>query len=150
MSELTIKIQSIDILNKELEEYISSLKGVLVVKINSNANQIYIKYDSKLISIKQLVLEVKLFLYLINTPSIISFNKHSNQELVSTSIVIEDACCEYCIKGAIEELILLDGIEMANADFDYNTYFNISIEITYDKKIYNEDNIKDLVTKIFK
>lgn len=150
MSELTIKIESIDILNKELEEYISSLKGVLEIKINSNENKIYMKYDSKLISIKQLVLEVKLFLYLIKTPSIISFDKHSNQDLVSTLILVEDACCDYCIKGAIEELMLLDGIEMASADYNYDTYFNISIEIKYDKKIYDENDIKHLVTRIFK
>jgi copper chaperone CopZ len=71
------------------------------------------------------------------------------QDIISTSIIVEDACCEYCIKGFIEYLILLEGIEMASADFDYETYFDISIKIKYDKKLYNEKNIKDLVVKNF-
>lgn len=149
MSELTFKIEYISMLNKELEEYISSLSGVLEAKTNPTKNEVYIKYDSRLISIKQLVLEVKLFLYLIKTPSIISFDKHSKQDTIKTLLNIGDGCCEYCLKGFIEDLILVEGIEQANADYEDYDFFNISIEVSYDKNIFNDTTIKELAKKYY-
>jgi len=149
MSELTFKIEYLNMLDKELENYICSLDGVIEVKTNTDKDEVYIKYDSKLISIKLLVMEVKLFLSLTKTPSIISFDKHSKQNSTKTSLYISDGCCEYCVKGFIEKLILIDGIERATADYEDYDFFNISIELSYDNELFNETTIKDLVKKYY-
>lgn len=143
MSELTFKIEHLPFNTKELEEYITSLNGVKEVKINSD-DEIYINYDYELISIKVLILEVKLFLSLLRIPSVIEFDKHSKENTVKTTLNIENACCEYCVKGFIEDLALIDGIKQASTDYNDDT-FNVSIEISYDKTKINENTIKELV-----
>ena len=148
LSELTFKIECLNLHNQELEEYVSSIDGVLEIKTFIDTDEVYIKYNSKLVSIKRLVLEVKLFLYLSETPSIIKFDKHSKQKTMSTTIIIDDVCCEYCLKKVIEDLLLLDGIKMANTYFDDINYFNVPIEIKYDKSIFNEKNVKELEIKL--
>ena len=148
MSELTFKIDYLNMNNKELEEYILALNGVVETKTNPDKDEVYIKYNSKLIGIERLVLEVKLFLSLAKTPAIVSFDKHLKENIIDTTIIIDDACCEYCVKGMIEELLLLDGIIMASSDFDYMSFFNVPIEIKYDKNLFDEKKINDLKIKL--
>ena len=149
MTELTFKIEYLNMLDKELEDYICSLDGVVEVKTNTDKDEIYIKYDYKIISIMRLVMEVKLFLSLTNTPSIINFDKHTKQDTTKILLNIGDGCCEYCLKGFIEKLILIDGIEQANADYKDYDFFNISIEISYDNNIFNDTTINDLASKYY-
>lgn len=149
MDEITFKIEYLPFNPKELEDYIQLLNGVEEVKTNSDKDEIYIKYNSNSISIKLLIMEVKLFLSLTNTPSIISFDKHSKQDTIKTTLNIGDGCCEYCVKGFIEKLILIDGIEQANADCEDYDFFNVSIEITYNKNIFDDSTINDLAKKYY-
>lgn len=149
MSELTFKIEYLPFAPKELEDYIKALKGIKEMKTNLDTDEIYIKYEPKLISIKIIVMEIKLFLSLTNTPSIIAFNKYSEKEIVRTTLDIGDGCCEYCLKGFIEDLILINGIEEATADYENCDFFNVSVEVSYDKSIFNDITIKELVVKYY-
>lgn len=141
MSEIIFKVGWLQI-NKELDNYILSLNGVHDVKTKFDTDEIYIKYDENIISIKVLVLEVKLFVNSVNTPLIKNFNKLSNKKLIDTTLDFGDLCCEYCVKGKIEDLILINGIEMASVDFDNIDYFNVNIKIKYDEKKITKKNIK--------
>ena len=116
-----------------------------VIGVTSN-NEIYVEYDAVAISLKLLKMEILLYLDIMNTPSIVSFDKHTknNKEDI---IIIKDLCCEYCLKGMIEELLEIDGIESAYSDFDYTDKINVKIFITYDDKLVNKDIIKKLEKK---
>ncbi len=74
MSELTIVIDNWG--HKELKEYLMSLKGVLDVEVkNDEQLEIYLKYDSSLITPKIVKMEITLFLNIVKIPSILSFDK---------------------------------------------------------------------------
>lgn len=149
MKELTLKIEYLNMNNIELENYICSLDGVLEVKTNTGIDEIYIKYNSKLTSIKGLVMEVKLFLDLFETPSLISFDKHSKKDTNKALLNIGDGCCEYCLKHFIEKLVLIDGIEQANANYENHDFFNVFVEVSYDKNMFNENTINELAKKYY-
>ncbi len=72
MSKLTIIIDNWG--HKELKEYLMSLKGILDVEIkNDEQLDIYLKYDSSLITPKIIKMEITLFLDIAKIPSILSF-----------------------------------------------------------------------------
>ena len=145
MNEVTITFNDAWI-STPLEEYISSLKGVLQVSIKSDKEEIYIKYNPQLISIKILKLEILAFMN-IKTPSIIAFNKHSKSNTTETIITIKDLCCEYCLKSMIEELFDIDGIESTYSDFDFHNKKNVLINITYNNNLITKEQITNIETK---
>ena len=145
MNELTIRFDNAWV-SEPIKEYLSSLKGVLQVDIKSDKEEIYIKYDLNLTSIKILKLEMLTFMN-IGIPSIIAFNKHSKISTTNTTITIKDLCCEYCLKGMIEELLDMDGIESTYSDFNFNNKDNITINITYDNKLITKEQINNIETK---
>ena len=145
MNELTIRFDNAWV-SEPIKEYLSSLKGVLQVDIKSDKEEIYIKYDLNLTSIKILKLEMLTFMN-VDIPSIIAFNKHSKISTTKTTITIKDLCCEYCLKGMIEELLDMDGIESTYSDFNFNNKDNITINITYDNKLITKEQINNIETK---
>lgn len=148
MNKLTLKIEYSDFLDKELNEYLSSLNGVLFSKVDMEKNEIYVEYDSTIISIKVLKMEIILYLNLNNTPSIISFDKHYEKGIKEDVIIIEDLCCEYCLKGMIDDLLGYDAIKSAYTDFDYIDKNNVNIYITYDDKALKSDELNKLKNKL--
>lgn len=148
MNKLTLKIEYSDFLDKELNEYLSSLNGVLFSKVDMEKNEIYVEYDSTIISIKVLKMEIILYLNLNNTPSIISFDKHYEKCIKEDVIIIEDLCCEYCLKGMIEDLLGYDAIKSAYTDFNYIDKNNVNIYITYDDKALKSDELNKLKNKL--
>ena len=145
MNELTITFDNVWV-SEPIKEYLSSLKGVLQVDIKSDKEEIYIKYDLNLTSIKILKLEMLTFMN-IDIPSIIAFNKHSKTDTTKTTITIKDLCCEYCLKGMIEELLDMEGIKSTYSDFNFNNKDNITINITYDNKLITKEQINNIETK---
>ena len=147
MAKLTLKIEYSDFLDKFLMDYLEKLDGVKAVKINNDKNEVYVKYNSNIVSPKVLSKEALLYLDLIEIPSIIAFNKHSKCSTKKDSIIIKDLCCEYCLKSMIEDLFEIDGIISVYSDFDYKNKSNVSIFITYDENKINKEKIKELEDK---
>ena len=145
MDELTLKIDCW--INKEIKDYLLSINGIFEVNINSIENEINIKYNHNLINIKVLINEILLFLDILKTPSIISFDKHSKQKTEKYSIIIKNLCCEYCLKNMINDLLVIDGIETANSNFDYHNKTNVIISINYNSKLINKEKIKQIESK---
>ena len=141
MEKITIKIDDSCYLNCELIQY---LNGVTNSRLDDD--EIYIEYDSSVISLKVLKLEVLAFLDILKIPSIIAFNKH-HKNMNKDIIVIEDLCCEYCLKSMIEDLLEMDGINSASTDFDYNNKHNVKIFITYDEKIISNNKLEEIKKK---
>ena len=56
-------------------------------------------------------------------------------------------CCEYCLKGMIEDLLEYDAIKSAYTDFNYINKNNVNIFITYDDKILKSAELKNLENK---
>lgn len=148
MNKLTLKIEYSDFLDKELNEYLSSLNGVLFSKVDMEKNEIYVEYDLTIISIKILKMEIILYLNLNNTPSIISFDKHYEKGVKEDVIIIEDLCCEYCLKGMIEDLLDCDAIKSAYTDFNYIDKNNVNIYITFDDNALKSDELNKLKNKL--
>ena len=122
MSELTIIIDNWG--HKELKEYLMSLNGILDVIIkNEEQLEIHIKYNSNLITPKIIRLEILLFLDILKIPSILAFDKHSPIKISEYKIIRNDICCEYCFKGAIDDLFEIDGIEKVESNFNEENYY---------------------------
>lgn len=147
MKKLTLKIEYSGFLYKELNKYLSSLNGVLFSKVDMENENIYIEYDSAVVSSKILKMEIILYLNLNNTPSIISFDKHYEKDIKEDVIIIEDLCCEYCLKGIIEDLFEYDAIKSASTDFNYVDKKNVNIFITYDDKTMKSEELNKLKNK---
>ena len=135
MDKLTLKIEYTDFLNNDLENYLKDLNGVKIIKINNDKNEIYVEYDSNIISLRLLKREILLYLDLVKIPSIVAFNKNFKNGIRKDCILIKDLCCEYCLNGMIEELLEIDGIESTKEEKDEN----IKIERV---KIVNESGEK--------
>jgi len=149
MKELTIVID--DWNNKELKEYLMSLEGILDVNIKAEKLlEIYIKYDQNLINPKIIKLEIKTFLNTLKIPSIIAFDKHSTSKILEYKINRDKICCEYCLKGVVEDLLEIEGIEKVESNFDINNINkkdikrNIIINIQYDSTLLNIDDMKEI------
>ena len=143
MKELTLKYDEYCIYS-DIENYLLTLKGIKSAKFNENKSEVFIEYDPNLITIKLILIEIDLFINT-NSPSLFGFDKHSNNKLLDYEIVINDLCCEYCLKGNIEDLILIDGIESARTDYDYQSNKrNVKIFIKYDNNLVDINKIKEL------
>lgn len=154
MSELTIVIDNWG--HKELKEYLMSLKGILDVEIkNDEQLDIYLKYDSSLITSKIIKMEITLFLNITKIPSLLSFNKHPKFETSNYTITRDDLCCEYCYKGAIDDLFEIEGIEMVKGNFNEDYLFKkyedrekIIINIKYDPNLISNEEMKQIELKL--
>lgn len=147
MKKITLVIEYSNFFDKDITNFLSSLDGVLNSNINTKNNEIYVEYDSSLISLKLLKMNILLYLNLINIPSIVSFNKHDNKNIKNKTITIEDLCCEFCLKCMIEELLEIDGIVSAYTDFDYINKVNVNIFITYNDKLIDDYKLKEIKNK---
>lgn len=147
MSKLTLKVDYYKNFDKGLEEYLLTINGIKQAKINNKKEDIYIEYNPNIISLKVLKLEVLIYLDILKIPSILSFNKHLDNNLEEYKIIIKDLCCEYCLKGMIEELLETNGINSAYSVYDYINDKNVPIFITYDKKILNKNTLEEISKK---
>ena len=151
MSELTIIIDHWG--HKELKEYLMSLNGILDVIIkNGEQLEIYVKYNSNLITLKIIKLEILLFLNILKTPSILAFDKHSTMEMSEYKIIRKGICCEYCLKGAIEDLFEIDGIEKIESNFNkekiYDERDNVIISLKYNSDLISMDDMRQIELKL--
>lgn len=139
MNKLTLKLDC-EIYN-EIKSYLLDLNGVDEVLISKD--EITVIYNDEGIDVYMLKGEIELFLEIDKTPSIIGFNKYNITDN-KYDIYINDLCCEYCLKGFIEELLMIDGIVEAYTDFDYVNKKNVKIMIKYDSSIISMDEINNL------
>ena len=155
MNELTIIIDNWG--HKELKEYLMSLNGILDVIIkNEEQLEIHIKYNPNLITPKIIRLEILLFLDILKIPSILAFDKHSTIETSEYKIIRNDICCEYCLKGAIDDLFEIDGIEKVESNFNEENYYqknydepdNIIISIKYNSDLISIDDMMQIELKL--
>ena len=138
--ELTLKYDCL--IDKEIKDYLLKINGIEDIKINLDTGEIYIKYNN--ISIKLILMEVELFLDVVKFPSLIGFDKHSKNKLLDYEMVINDLCCEYCLKTNIDILFETDGIESVRTDFDYINKKDVKIFIKYDNNKIDIESIKKL------
>ena len=89
-------------------------------------------------------MEVELFLDVVKFPSLIGFDKHSKNKLLDYEMIINDLCCEYCLKTNIDILFETDGIESVRTDFDYINKKDVKIFIKYDNNKIDIESIKKL------
>ena len=151
MNELTLKFDYSYSLNEEFTAYILSQNGVIDVKIDKENDEIYVKYDSNLISLERLNYEIQFFLGVLNIPSLLAFNKHSKNKTSKYIMKLESVCCEYCIKNMIEELLLLDGIEKVNTNYNILDVFdkdnNILFYMEYNETLIDKKTILEIENK---
>ena len=146
MNKLTLTFDKSVILYADLNNYLKDINGINKFKINGENNEIYIEYDDKLISIYLIEMEILLYLKLTKIPSLIAFNKYNKGE--EYIINFDNLCCEYCLKSAIDELLITDGIESAYSDFEpISNYKNVKIYVTYDSDIIKKEDIEKIVSK---
>ncbi len=123
----------------ELIDYLKSINGIENVEIS---NDITIYYDN--ISLKVIIKEIYLFLNILNIPSILSFDKHLNNNLKEYKIVIKNLCCEHCLMSDIEYLLYINGINSAYSNYDFDDKDEVEIYITYDSSIISKEELDKL------
>lgn len=129
-----VRLVMIDYPDVGIDEYLLTVKGIS--EVNVNDKEIVVNYDSKLISLKVIKLEIYLFLGIKN-PGILMFDKNSSDRLEEDDYLIKDACCEMCLLYKIDELMEVPGIEKVETDYDMHYYYDIKLKIRY-----NQDKIK--------
>lgn len=138
-------------MHKELKDYLLSLDGVFDVTIQDEGNFfVHIEYNPDLISTKILKVETLLFLDALRMPCLVSFDKHATYKTKSYNIIIKDLCCEFCFRGFIDDLFMIDGIVKAESQFidePYQSKQNVTISIFYNPELINEEEIKKLEIK---
>ena len=144
MQKITLKFDYIDFSIEELESYLSLIDGINLVKVNSLEDEIYVEYEKNKIGLERIKLEIEFFLDVLNIPSMIFFNKHFETKTETMFINLDDYCCEYCLKGMIEELFEINGVESAYLDYD-NMATNAVIKVTYDKNVISKEEIESKV-----
>ncbi len=154
MKEFSIVIN--DWGHKELQEYLLSLNGILKATVNmDNLLEIYLKYDSNVITPRIIKMEICLFLNILKIPSVLSFDKHTKGKKAKYIIIRDDLCCEYCFQGAIEALLEIEGIEKVESNF-YENYLlrkydereKIKIVIEYDSNLLTSDMMKQIESEL--
>ena len=161
MSKITIIIDNWG--HEELKEYLMSLKGILDVEIKNVEHEIksdeqldiYLKYDSSLITPKMIKMEITLFFNITKIPSILSFDKYPKFKTSNYTIIRDDLCCEYCYKGAIEDLFEIEGIETVKGNFNEDYLFKkyeerekITINIEYNPNLLKAEDMKQIELKL--
>lgn len=144
MNELTILLNQPG--HKELKDYLMGLPGILDVHIqNEEYLEIYIKFDSNLITPKILKTEVRLFLDTFFQPSMVAFDKHSKSPTLKYDIVISHLCCEYCFYGMIEDLFDRNGIEKVFSDWCLDAEKeNVILHVFYNPEDVTDEDLKIL------
>jgi copper chaperone CopZ len=146
----TVTLGVNDWFQPDMCEYLRTLNGVKIVKIDNEKERVEVSFDEKLTSSKIIKYEVYIYLKILNSPELVYFDKHSNKNLTKYDLVIKDLCCEHCLKGMMEDLFEINGIEKADCNFDvnYKKRENVIINIEYDDTIINEEEIKKIERKM--
>ena len=147
MSEISIKIYCLNCNVDDFLEYMYSVDGIVDVKIDLDNEEIYVKYNSDIIGINVLKIEILLFLDLLHIPSIDSFDKYFKKELCKYVLIIKDLCCEHCLRGMIDELIMNSYVGRVNHNFDGINKKDVEINIYYDSDLVNKDELLDIENK---
>ena len=145
MNKLTIKLDCW--FDDQISEYLMQLNGINRVVVDKNLDVITILYNINLINIYIIVKEIKLFLDVDKIPLIISFDKYLRNNLSEYIINIKDLCCEYCLNGNMEELLMIDGIVLAVNDYDYVNKRNVKLKLCYDNSVINKEELIKLEKK---
>lgn len=143
MQEVTFKFDNV-IISNDFSDYFLSLKGIKDINYkNDDYLEITIQYTND-ISLKQIKLELELYFNILKIPKMLFFDKHIKKDLKKEQIVIKDMCCEYCIKGTIEDLFDTNGIVSAYTNYDplVDSCYDITFYITYDDTITSIEEIK--------
>lgn len=127
-----------------LEEYLLSIDGIMDVKIENKEYNFFvtITYDETKMFVERIEKEIKLYIDRINEPIVVSFNKFEDNDVIK-EIVIEDGCCEYCMKGNAESLSKIDGIGSFSFDQD-NGYFDVHAKLGYNPNKISEEKLKEI------
>lgn len=127
-----------------LEEYLLSIDGIMDVKIENKEYNFFvtITYDKTKIFVERIEKEIKLYIDRINEPIVVSFNKFEDNDVIK-EINIEDACCEYCMEGNIENLLQIDGIGSFSYNQDTN-YINVSAKLGYNPDKISKEKLKEI------
>lgn len=127
-----------------LEEYLLSIDGVMDIKIENKEQNFFvtITYDETKMFIERIEKEIKLYIDRINEPIVVSFNKFEDNDAIK-EIIIEDACCEYCMEGNIENLLQIDGIGSFSYNEDTN-YINVPAKIGYNPDKISKEKLKEI------
>lgn len=131
-------------LPNELSDYLLQLKGVNDVEVDKEQDIISVSYDSNTISDEVIYMDILAFLELQKVPSLLEFDKHSDEETNNYEFTIKSLCCEYCLKSNIEYLFKMTGIESASSDFNYTDKNDVRINITYNNQVISENDIRKL------
>lgn len=128
----------------QLEEYLLSIDGITDVKKEERGYNFFITvtYDERKIFIERIEKGILLYIDSLNVPVIVSFNKFEDDEVIK-EIIIEDGCCEYCMKGNAESLSKIDGIGSFSFDQD-NGYFDVHAKLAYNPNKISEEKLKEL------
>lgn len=127
-----------------LEEYLLSIDGIMDIKIENKEQNFFvtITYDETKMFVERIEKEIKLYIDRINEPIVVSFNKFEDNDVIK-EIIIEDACCEYCMEGNIENLLQIDGIGSFSYNQDTN-YINVPAKLGYNPDKISKEKLKEI------
>ena len=150
MKELTIVMGSWG--HKELKDYLMSLTGVSdVIVENEKELKFDMKYNLELITPKIIKMEIGLFLNILKIPFHVAFINIQKIKFLNIKWQEKIFTVNIALKGAIEDLFDIEGIEKVESNFDVETYDNneeIEIKIKYDSSLISSNTKKEIELKL--
>ena len=145
MKEVTFKFDNV-MSSNDFSDYFLSLTGIKNINYkNVDYLEITIQYTDD-ISLERIKLQLELYFNILKIPEMLFFDKHIKKDLKKEQIVIKDMCCEYCIKGTIEDLFDTNGIVSAYTNYDQIEFFcDVTFYITYDDTIITKEEINNIL-----
>ena len=143
MDKISIRLNNYpDSFNEEFADYLKSREGVFDASIDRGNYEVYVEYDSDIMDLSILKLEIINYTKLMKLPSIWGFNKYKDNSKEHI-FKLDDICCEYCLANLIEDLLDNKGVISATHNYDINKR-GVDITITYDPSLITEDDLKEL------
>jgi hypothetical protein len=138
----------IDTYKDKIDEFLLRLDGIKDVHIKEDKwkTDINILYNDKNISIIDIKDKLIEYVDAVNVPSILSFNKFEEKN-INKEIFLGDGCCEYCMKGTIEELLEIDGINSASYE-DGKDFFNVTLKLSYNPDKINNEKLEQIIKEL--
>ena len=144
MNEISMKIYCLSCNIDDFLEYMKSIDGVEDVVIDLDCEEVYVRYDCSIIDLNILKKEILLFLGVGGVPSIDGFDRHLNRELNEYLLIIRNLCCEYCLRGMVDDLMMIAGIGKVKHSYNGGNKKNVKMYIYYDSRFISEMDLFDI------
>ena len=149
MNKLELRIDWFGPNAKDLKEFLDTIEGIKNASVDVENNKVSLEFDPSLIPALMIKKQIDIFLKEQKNPNLLGFNRFEDFDKEAT-LNINKLCCEFCLKGSIEDLFEKDGIVSVESDFNFREFENVKVFIKFNSKLISDEDLKSIEEKINK